>query len=121
MAVETGASRCRIALEHLDELARDARTHALAVQAGLPVGELNRMAGPTVGRTQRLLDGGEPLRWLALGRDGAAPMPLQEVLLSGRRALRFRAVAARGAAGQERERQADPEQPPHHRLHELPR
>src|SRR5437867_1482813 len=121
VAVEAGTSRCRLALDHFDELARDARPHAFGVQDGLPIGQLNRMAGATVGRKQRSLDGREPLRWLALGRDGAAPMPLQEVLLSGRRARRLGAVAARAAAGQEREHQAHSEPPPRRRLHELPR
>src|SRR5262249_60605830 len=32
---------------HLHELPRDARTHALRVQRGLPVAELHRVTGPT--------------------------------------------------------------------------
>src|SRR5205814_1015762 len=67
VAAEAAQRRAWIALEHLDELARDARPHGSRVEARRPVGELRWVAGAARFRRQRRLErrearGRRPLR-----------------------------------------------------------
>ena len=86
VAVEACARVLRIGLDHLDDLAGHSGTHALGVQARLPVGELNRVAGPAARRRQRPLDGGKAPGRSALRWKGPAPVPIQEGALGRRHA-----------------------------------
>jgi len=83
MTDEAGACSRRIAPRQLDQLAGDAGPHAAGVNAASPVLVLGRMTGAAIPRSQQTLQGRERGRGRALGRDGHAPVTLQELLFGG--------------------------------------
>src|SRR5262249_38728711 len=74
MAARARAGGGRLAPDHLHELSRDARAHALRVQRGLPVAELHGMARPTGLRLDRALDRREAGRRRPELRNRSAPV-----------------------------------------------